>query len=88
MKDQQREHTFYYGWYIVALAFVANFLSVGTGFYAFNAFMEPLCREYHWTRTQVNIALMIGTPFGFLGQFVFGTLVMRMGVRKLMVAGS
>lgn len=78
----------YYGWYIVGVAFIANFMSVGTGFYAFNAFLEPLCREHGWTRTQVNMALVIGTPFGFLGQFIYGTLVMRLGVKKLMVAGS
>ena len=78
----------YYGWYIVGVAFIANFMSVGTGFYAFNAFMEPLCQAYGWTRTQVNLALVIGTPFGFLGQFVYGTLVMRMGVKRLMVAGA
>lgn len=78
----------YYGWYIVGAAFIANFMSVGTGFYAFNAFMEPLCDAYGWTRTQVNMALVIGTPFGFLGQFIYGTLVMRLGVKKLMVAGS
>lgn len=83
-----RPERIFYGWYIVAAAFIANFMSVGTGFYAFNAFMEPLCDAYGWTRTQVNMALVIGTPFGFFGQFIYGTLVMRMGVKRLMVAGS
>ncbi len=82
-----RSGRIFYGWYIVGAAFIANFMSVGTGFYAFNAFLEPLCNTYGWTRTQVNMALVIGTPFGFLGQFVYGTLVMRLGVKKLMVAG-
>ncbi len=83
-----RPERLFYGWYIVAVAFIANFMSVGTGFYAFNAFMEPLCDAYGWTRTQVNMALVIGTPFGFFGQFIYGTLVMRLGVKRLMVAGS
>ncbi len=78
----------YYGWYIVGVVFIANFMSVGTGFYSFNAFLEPLCDTYGWTRTQVNMALAIGTPVGFLCQFVYGTLVMRLGVKKLMTAGS
>lgn len=78
----------FYGWYIVAIAFLANFMAVGTGFYAFNAFLEPLCAAHGWTRTQVNMALMLGTPFGLLGQFFFGTLVMRMGVKRLMITGS
>jgi len=79
---------FFYGWSIVAMAFTAHFMSVGTAFYAMNAFMEPLCAAHSWSRTQVNLALTLGTLFGFFGQFVFGTLVMRLGPRLLMLAGS
>lgn len=78
----------FYGWVIVTIAFWANFLSVGTGFYAFNAFMEPLCEIRGWTRTDVNLALTIGMAFMLLGQIIFGTLVMRVGVRRLMIFGS
>lgn len=78
----------FYGWSIVAMAFTAHFMSVGTAFYAMNAFMEPLCAAHSWSRTQVNLALTLGTLFGFFGQFVFGTLVMRLGPRILMLAGS
>ncbi len=83
-----QENKIYYGWYIVGIAFWANFMSVGTGFYALNAFMEPLCRLKGWTRTDINLALVIGTIFGFAGQFVYGTIVLRCGVRRLMVFGS
>jgi MFS transporter, OFA family, oxalate/formate antiporter len=49
-----------YGWYIVLVAFLANFTSVGTTFYIFNAFMEPLCRAHGWTRTDINAAIVLG----------------------------
>ncbi|MBW2182223.1 MAG: hypothetical protein JRG81_17930, partial [Deltaproteobacteria bacterium] len=62
----------FYGWFIVAIAFIANFISVGTGFYVFNAFMEPLCEIRGWTRTDVNLALTIGMTFMLLGQIIFG----------------
>lgn len=78
----------FYGWYIVGVAFLANFMSVGTGFYAFNAFMEPLCDLRSWSRTDINLALVMGTFFGFIGQLIYGTLVMRTGVRILMICGS
>jgi MFS transporter, OFA family, oxalate/formate antiporter len=78
----------YYGWYIVGVAFFANFMSVGTGFYALNAFMEPLCQLRGWTRTDINLALVVGTLFGFSGQFIYGTIVMYTGVRALMIFGS
>ncbi|RJP93494.1 MAG: MFS transporter [Desulfobacteraceae bacterium] len=78
----------FYGWYIAGIAFWANFLSTGTGFYAFNAFLEPLCNARGWTRTDINMALVIGTIFGFCGQYIYGTILMKTGVRILMLMGS
>jgi len=78
----------FYGWYIVGVCFLANFMSVGTGFYAFNAFMEPLCELRGWTRTDINMALVLATFIGFIGQFIYGTLVIRTGARILMLLGS
>lgn len=78
----------FYGWYIVAVVFMANFMSVGTGFYVLNAFMEPLCTARNWTRTDVNIALVIGTFFAFLSQLLYGTMIIRTGPRILMFIGS
>ena len=81
----EESSTIYYGWYIVLIAFVANFMSVGTSFYIFNAFMEPLSEAYGWSRTALNMALVLGMLAGFVGQFVAGTVVMRTGPRILML---
>ncbi len=78
----------YYGWYITGIAFTAYFLSTGTGFYAFNAILEPLCRLRGWSRTDVNLALVIGTMFSFICQYFYGTLLIRMGGRILMAIGA
>lgn len=78
----------YYGWYIVFAAFFAHFLATGISFYIFNAFMEPLCRVKGWTRTDINIAPMLGWAIGLLCSFTYGTLVMRVGARLLMTLGS
>jgi MFS transporter, OFA family, oxalate/formate antiporter len=83
-----RDSRIFYGWYIVAIAFVANFMSLGTSFYIVNAFMEPVCRGRGWTRTDINIALSLGTIFGILSQLLYGTLVIRIGPRILMLLGS
>ncbi|WP_028316447.1 MFS transporter [Desulfatibacillum aliphaticivorans] len=77
----------FYGWYVVAVAFAANFLSVGTGFYILNAFMDPLCHANGWSRTDVNFALSTGMFFGYLVQFLYGTVVEKIGPRLLMVIG-
>jgi len=78
----------FYGWYIAGIAFLAFFLSTGTHFYAFNAFLEPLCRLRGWSRMDLNLALVIGTGFSFLCQYIYGTILMRTGVRTLMFAGT
>jgi len=78
----------FYGWYIVFVAFIANFMSIGTSFYILNAFMEPLCNARGWTRTDVNLALVIGTICGAFGQFLYGILVIRIGPRILMLVCS
>jgi len=84
----RRENGIYYGWYIVILAFFGNFISTGTGFYVFNAFMEPLCDQRGWTRTDVNIAPMLGWLAGLFCTVAYGTLVYRVGPRLLMTLGS
>ena len=65
----------FYGWYIVLMAFTANFMSAGTGFYLMNAFMEPLCEARNWTRTDISLAPAYATVFGLMAQMVFGTIV-------------
>ncbi len=78
----------FYGWKVASVAFLANFMAVGTGFYAINAFLEPICSLRGWSRTSVNIAPMLGTLFGFLCQLLYGTLLDRIGPRLLMSLGS
>ncbi|MBN1381302.1 MAG: MFS transporter [Deltaproteobacteria bacterium] len=74
----------YYGWYIVAVAFLANFISVGITFYIMNAFMEPLTAANNWSRTDVNMAFVYGYFAHALSQLLWGTVVMRTGPRLLM----
>ncbi|MDZ7833692.1 MAG: MFS transporter [Desulfobacterales bacterium] len=78
----------YYGWYIAVVAVLANFMAVGSGFYALNAFLEPVSQMRAWSRTDINLAVTLGTFCGFVGQFVYGTLVARIGPRVLMSLGA
>ena len=79
---------FYYGWYIAIVAVLANFMAVGSGFYALNAFLEPVSQLRQWSRTDINLAVTLGTFCGFVGQFVYGTVVINAGPRILMTLGA
>ena len=82
------EKRVFYGWYVVAVAFLTNFMATGTGFYIFNALINPLCDERGWTRTELNAAPAIGLAVGILSALLYGTLVTRVGPRILMFLGS
>ncbi|MCB2192295.1 MAG: MFS transporter [Deltaproteobacteria bacterium] len=78
----------YYGWYVVGIAFLANFAAAGSQFYAFNAFMLPLCELRGWTRVDINLAPIIGFICGLLGQYSYGTIISITGPRRLMAMGA
>jgi len=84
MSAESKKPPIFYGWWIVGVTFIANFMSNGMGFYGWNAFMQPLCAEHNWSRTAVNIAPSLAI-IGKLTQPAFGRLVNRYGVKPLML---
>jgi len=85
--DPARSGNIFYGWYIVAMVFIANFMAAGSGFYVFNAFMQPLAEQRGWTYTQISNALVIGPAVGLIGTLIYGALVYKTGPRILMALG-
>ena len=77
----------FYGWYVVAVSFLCNFMATGTAFYLMNTFMQPLCEERGWTRTEVSMAIFIAGTIGFLSALIYGRLVYSVGPRILMTIG-
>lgn len=78
----------YYGWWVVGGAFLLLFCSLGTHFYAFPVFFDVMVREMEWTRTQVALALTLGTfVIGAMGLLV-GWLIHKVGLRPVMVCGT
>lgn len=78
----------FYGWYIIGITFIANFLTAGTSFYVMNAFMEPLCEARGWSRTDVNLAPVFGTFAFILSNLLYGTIILRLGPRIMMSIGA
>jgi hypothetical protein len=71
----------YYGWWVVGGSFLLLFCSLGTHFYAFPVFFDVMVREMEWARTQVALALTVGTfVLGAVGLLV-GELIHKVGLR-------
>ncbi len=78
----------FYGWYIVGVALVAQFVAAGTQAYASGVFLKPMTDELHWSREQFSAVQTVSTfVTGALGVFI-GMQIDRRGPRLLMFAGG
>jgi MFS family permease len=78
----------FYGWWIVAAAFLNLFFIVGIIFYGFPLFYPSFVESLGFTRAQVTQGfflgfLLVGLPLGFLA----GALIDRIGARFVILAG-
>jgi MFS family permease len=79
---------FYYGWYIVGLAFAVSMMATGLQAYTLGVFLKPMIEELGWTRVDISLGQTISTfGMGVVG-FLIGPLLDRRGGRALMVGGA
>lgn len=81
-------HPIYYGWYIVALAFVASMMSAGVQAYTLGVFLKPMTEDLGWTRTDLSLGQTVATVVTGLLAIVVGPVIDRRGGRALMVGGA
>jgi OFA family oxalate/formate antiporter-like MFS transporter len=78
----------FYGWWIVAVAFMSNFMATGTGFYVFNVFIKELQVRFGWEEGSLSWAFMTFILVTASYQVILGRLIPRFGVRTMMLFGS
>src|SRR5260221_1821995 len=79
----------FYGWWIVAAAFLNFFFVVGIIFYGFPVFYASFVESLGFTRAQVTQGfflgfLIVGLPFGL----VAGAMIDRIGAKWVIVTGA
>jgi MFS family permease len=77
----------YYGWRIVAVAFLTHCLTVGCVFYSFGVFFTPLVTEFGWSRAQLSWGFSSVSIAGALYAPLVGRAVDRWGPRPSQLAG-
>jgi MFS family permease len=77
----------FYGWWVVAAAFLNLFLTVGVVFYGLPVFYPELVRNLGFSRSQVTEGILIG--FLIVAPFVgyLGSLIDRRGARSVIRFG-
>lgn len=86
--DTPAEQRIYYGYWLVAAAFVAQFVSIGMYSYVLGSFMTPMIDELGWSRADFTLTRSIGQlVMAFVGVFI-GSRVDRLGGRPIMLVGT
>jgi MFS family permease len=76
------------GWWMVALAFLTNFISVGFGFYSYGVFFKALAVEFGGSRFAVSAGLTSLQLVSALSAPLVGRLLDRGATRQVMTAGA
>jgi MFS family permease len=72
---------FFYGWLVLACLCCAGFSRQGGATATFSVFVEPLAREFGWSRTAISGAASLGGLLAALASPLIGPLVDRHGAR-------
>ena len=80
---------FFYGWVIVAVAFLGSGLAVGVGLWGPSVFVIPMTEELGWSRASFFLAFTVrGAIVGFSSPFIGPVFDSRHGPRVAMIAGG
>ena len=78
----------FYGWIMVGVCFVINFIVFGIANNTFSVYVKPLEADFGWSRAQISLAVMFAAlAMGGTAPFV-GRLIDRTGARLVMAAGA
>src|SRR5437016_5707693 len=77
---------FFYGWIILACLCCAGFSRQGPAVATLSIFVEPLSREFGWSRTALSGAVSLGGVMAALIAPLIGPLLDRQGSRLVLCA--
>lgn len=83
-----RNHTIYYGWYIVLVAFIGSMMSTGLQAYTLGVFLKPMTQDLGWSRTDLSFGQTVSTVCSGVVAFWLGPMLDRHGGRAMMVVGA
>jgi MFS family permease len=79
---------FFYGYYITAACFFILFFLWGMVFNTFPIFLKPIAVSMNWGRGELAIALLVGSVASAIASPLAGTLIDRIGAKKVMAVGA
>ena len=83
-----RSSKLFYGWVIVGLAFVVQFVAAGALFQCFPVFLLPLADEFGLGRAQAALPPVAMMTAGIVISPIIGVAVSRFPIRNVMLVGA
>ena len=84
---RERGKATFYGWWVIAAATFVYFLGIGSVFYGFSTFFNPMIAEFGWSRAVTSGAYSLSRLEGGIEGPIIGPLIDRFGARRLIFAG-
>lgn len=81
-------HRIFYGWWIVAVAFITHCLTTGIVFYSFGVFLPALTEAFGWSRAQASFGFSLASLCGAFYSPAVGRVVDRRGSRPSQLVGA
>ncbi len=78
----------YYGWWVLAASVVSVALAAGLSFWSFGLYIDPLEREFGWSRWTISGGFSIALLVGSVASPLIGRGVDRYGPRRVIVLGA
>jgi len=76
---------FHYGWVILACVCLAGFSRQGSAVATLSIFIEPMTREFGWSRTAISSAVSVGGVLGAIVAPSLGSFLDRNGARAVLM---
>jgi len=87
MKKFLENDRLFYGWYIVAAAFIILFFNAGAR-YAFGVMFKPMIEEFGWSRGAVSLVFFVNMVVFALTLIVTGRLYDRYGPKWVIIVST
>jgi len=82
------KHRFFYGWFVVSLAFIANTVPAGLYFFGFSVFFLPISRDLGLSRAATSLPFSLARIIAAIQSTFIGMAADRFGPGHILFVGA
>jgi MFS family permease len=87
-RPTSEQRRLFYGWRMVAVAFVVDFIAVGFFFYSYGIFLKGISADLAGSRFAASLGISIANGVGALCSPFVGRALDRLSIKHIMIAGA